>query len=149
MRVDPLHALACIVVALACAGAEPALADPTGIWLDKDGGTVRIRPCGGALCGTIASVRPRLDPATGRPWTDKKNADPGKRARPLVGVQVLIGMQPSGSRKWSGRLYNPDDGKVYSGNLVEVGPGAIRVEGCWLGICGGENLRRAGSLAAR
>jgi uncharacterized protein (DUF2147 family) len=149
MRADLLRSLAGAVVALGCTGVEPARADPTGIWLDKDGGTVRIRPCGGALCGTIASVKPRLDPATGRPWTDKKNADPSKRARPLVGVQVLIAMQPSGPRKWSGRLYNADDGKVYSGNLIELAPGAIRVEGCWLGMCGGENLRRVGALAAR
>jgi uncharacterized protein (DUF2147 family) len=149
MRLDLLRGLTCAVVVLGCVGVEPALADPTGVWLDKDGGTVRIRTCGGALCGAIASIRPRLDPATGRAWTDKKNADPSKRARPLVGVQVLIAMQPSGPRKWSGRLYNADDGKLYSGNLIELGPGAIRVEGCWLGICGGENLRRAGSLAAR
>jgi uncharacterized protein (DUF2147 family) len=149
MRVALLRSVACAVVMLGFAGIEPTRAEPTGIWLDKDGGTVRIRPCGDALCGTIASVRPRLDPATGRPWTDKKNADPGKRARPLVGVQVLIAMRPSGPGKWSGRLYNADDGKTYSGNLVELGPGSIRVEGCWLGMCGGENLRRAGRLASR
>jgi uncharacterized protein (DUF2147 family) len=149
MRTDPLRSLAGAVLALVCAGVEPAFADPKGVWLDKDGGTVRIRACGGALCGTIASVKPRLDPETSRPWTDKKNADPRLRARPLVGVQVLIAMQPNGPRKWSGRLYNPRDGKSYSGNLLEAGPAAIRVEGCWLGVCGGENLRRVGTLAAR
>jgi uncharacterized protein (DUF2147 family) len=149
MRIGLLRGLVC-ALALGCAGVEAARADPTGIWLDKDGGTVRIRTCGGgAFCGAIASVRPRLDPETSRPWTDKKNADPRLRARPLVGVQVLIAMQPNGSRKWSGRLYNPRDGKSYSGNLLELGPGAIRVEGCWLGVCGGENLRRVGTLAAR
>jgi uncharacterized protein (DUF2147 family) len=149
MSVGLLRSVACAAVVLGCVGVEPVRADPTGIWLDKDGGTVRIRPCGGALCGTIASVRPRLDPETGRPWTDKKNADPDKRTRPLVGVQVLIAMRPSGPGKWSGRLYNADDGKTYSGNLVELGRGSIRVEGCWLGMCGGENLRRAGRLASR
>ena len=102
-----------------------------------------------ASSGAIASVRPRLDTDTGSPRTDKKNADPGKRARPLVGVQVLIAMRPNGPGKWSGRLYNADDGKFYSGNLIELGPGAIRIEGCWLGMCGGENLRRVGTLAAR
>jgi uncharacterized protein (DUF2147 family) len=148
MRTDPLRSLAGAVLALVCAGVEPAFADPKGVWLDKDGGTVRIRACGGALCGTIASVKPRLDPETGRPWTDKKNADPGKRVRPLVGVQVLIAMRSNEPRKWSGRLYNPDDGKIYSGNLIELDSGAIRVEGCWLGMCGGENLRRVGRLTS-
>jgi|RhiMetdeSRZDD1v2_1073273.scaffolds.fasta_scaffold00062_7 uncharacterized protein (DUF2147 family) len=149
MRLGLLRGLVCAWV-LACAGVEAARADPTGTWLDKEGGTVRIRTCGGgALCGTIASVKPRLDPETSRPWTDKKNVDPRLRARPLVGVQVLIAMQPNGARKWSGRLYNPNDGKSYSGNLLELGSGAIRVEGCWLGVCGGENLRRVGTVAAR
>jgi len=51
-------------------------------------------------------------------------------------------MRPSGPRKWSGRLYNADNGKTYSGNLIELGPQTIRVEGCVLGICGSESLTR-------
>jgi len=59
-----------------------------------------------------------------------------------VGVQVLIGMFPNGPGKWSGRLYNPDDGQTYAGHIIEQGPSNIRIEGCALGICGGENLAR-------
>src|SRR2546421_9417900 len=40
---------------------------------DKDGTTIRVQPCGLALCGTIVSLKQRLDPATGKPWTDKHN----------------------------------------------------------------------------
>ncbi len=127
---------------VAWAGPSAALANVEGVWLDKDGCAMRIQACGDAMCGTISSLRPREDPATGRPWTDKKNADPGLRSRPLVGVPVLISMRPSGPRKWSGRLYNADNGKTYSGNLIELGPQTIRVEGCVLGICGGESLTR-------
>jgi uncharacterized protein (DUF2147 family) len=132
------------LIACAPASVGAALADPTGTWLDKDGGSVRIHSCGAALCGNIASLKPRHDPATGRPWTDKKNADPSKRSRPLLGVQVLISMRPNGPAKWSGRLYNADDGQIYSGNLVEIGPRTIRVEGCAAGMCGGESLTRVG-----
>jgi uncharacterized protein (DUF2147 family) len=74
--------------------------------------------------------------------TDKNNVDPSKRNRPLVGVQTLISMQPNGPGKLSGRLYNDDDGKIYSGNLIELGQSSIRIEGCALGVCGGDTLTR-------
>jgi uncharacterized protein (DUF2147 family) len=130
-------------VLLTCIGVEAALADPTGIWLDKDGWTIRIHGCGQALCAEIASTQPPLDPATGKPWTDKNNADASKRDRPLIGVQVLFDMHPNGSGKWSGTLYDSDRGKMYSGNLIELGADRIRIEGCILALCGGEELRRA------
>jgi len=119
-----------------------AHADPSGIWLDKDGGTIRIRPCGGGLCAAIASVRPPLDPATGKPWADKNNADVSKRDRPLVGTPVLLSMMPNGQGRWSGELYDPERGRIFSGHLVEISATTIRIEGCVLGICGGENLTR-------
>ena len=130
------------MVALAFAGAEPALADPTGLWREKDGGTIRVHRCGGAMCASIVSVQPRLDPATGRPRTDKNNENAARRNRPLVGVQVLIHMRPNGAGKWSGRLYDSDRGKVFSGHLLETGSKTIRIEGCALGLCGGEELSR-------
>lgn len=120
----------------------PSIADPIGLWRDKDGGTLRIHACGQALCGTIASVNPSIDPATGRPWTDKNNPDASLRKRPLVGLQVLISMTSNGAAKWSGQLYDADRGKVYSGNLVEIDANSVRVEGCVLGLCGGENMTR-------
>src|SRR5438128_5736874 len=130
-------------ILLICASIGTALADPTGVWLDKDGWTIRVHTCGQALCAEIASTQPPLDPATGKPWTDKNNADASKRDRPLVGVQVLFDMHPNGPGKWSGRLYDSDRGKIYSGHLVELDAEPIRIEGCALGLCGGEELSRA------
>jgi uncharacterized protein (DUF2147 family) len=122
--------------------ANIAMCSPVGLWLATDGAKIRISRCGKNLCGFIAQSSPRIDPATGRPLKDKNNIDPAKRNRPLVGVQTLIAMTPSGPNKWSGRLYNDDDGKIYSGSLIELGPTSIRVEGCAMGICGGDNLSR-------
>jgi uncharacterized protein (DUF2147 family) len=133
---------AAFAFAVLMAGVEIGLASPAGTWLAKDGAKVRISPCGRGFCGFIAQSR--NDPATGRPMTDKNNADPAKRNRPLVGVETLISMQPNGPNKWSGRLYNDDDGKTYSGNLIELGPSSIRIEGCSGGICGGDELTRLG-----
>jgi uncharacterized protein (DUF2147 family) len=120
----------------------PAAADPTGLWLDKDGWTIRVQPCGPDLCAVIASVKPPLDPATGQPQTDKNNADASKRSRPLVGIEVLSSMRPNGARKWSGQLYDPERGVTLGGNLLELDQGTIRIEGCLLLLCGGEELHR-------
>src|SRR5256885_16372608 len=130
------------VLLLAFASIGHARADPTGLWLDKDGWTIRIYACGQALCAAIASTQPPLDPATGKAWTDKNNPDAAKRDRPLVGVQVLFDMHPNGPGKWSGTLYDSDRGRTYSGNLIELGADRIRIEGCMLMLCGGEDLRR-------
>jgi uncharacterized protein (DUF2147 family) len=132
---------AAFVVVFACAA--PAGADPTGVWVEKDGDTIRVFPCGQGFCATIASVEPRRDSETGKPRTDKNNADAAKRSRPLVGIRVLTATRPNGPGKWSGTLYDVDRGRSFSGNLVELGPDAIRIEGCALGLCGGEELRRA------
>jgi uncharacterized protein (DUF2147 family) len=135
----------CIVSAVALpalVNARTALADPKGLWLAEDGAKVRVSSCGKVLCATIASPKSPTDPTTGMAWTDKNNADPGKRGRPLVGVFVLSAMLPDAPGRWSGELYNTDDGHTYPGHLVEVDRRTIRIEGCVLGICGGKNLSR-------
>ena len=79
-------------------------------------------------------------PASGAPISN--NADTAKRNRPLVGVQVLFAMKPSGTKRWSGRLYDSDRGQTFGGHLVEVDARTIRIEGCAMGMCGGEALKR-------
>ena len=91
-------AAAVTLCALFCAGS--ASADPKGLWLAQDGAHVKVGPCGGALCATIATPRSAVDPETGRPWTDKNNPDPGQRGRPLVGGPVLYGLVAG----WSGEM---------------------------------------------
>jgi uncharacterized protein (DUF2147 family) len=119
-----------------------ALADPRGLWLAQDGATVRVSSCGKELCATMATAKSRVDPQTGRPWTDKNNPDPSLRGRPLVGVQVLSSMTPDGPGRWSGQLYNTDNGQTYPGHLSEIDHNTLRVEACVIGICGGQNMRR-------
>jgi uncharacterized protein (DUF2147 family) len=133
----------CAALVLATACVAPAFADPTGIWFGKDGGTIRVQPCGPDLCAVIATMKPPLDPATGRPWIDKNNPDALKRSRPLIGVEVLSGMRPAAAHKWTGQLYDPDRGISLSGNLLELDQNTIRIEGCLLFLCGGQELHRA------
>ncbi len=110
-----------------------APASPVGLWRANDGAEIRIAACGAALCGHVAKAR--IDPATGKPAHDR-------RGRPLTGLQILIGMRADGPGKWSGQLYNEDDGNVYPGHLLELGLAKIRIEGCALGLCGGDELSR-------
>jgi len=117
-----------------------------GTWMSADGGTkVRIAKCGGErLCGRVVWLNVPNDPATGKPKTDKHNPDQAKRSRPLIGVPVVNGLRPSGEGKWSGQIYNADDGKTYQANVTVVSANAMRVEGCVLGfLCKGQTWKRA------
>jgi uncharacterized protein (DUF2147 family) len=96
----------------------------------------------GGMCGFIAKASPPNDPETNRPWTDKFNPNPAKRSRSAIGIQTIISMKPDSPKRWTGKLYNIDDGKTYPGNLIEVDQSTVRVEGCSLGVCGGEELTR-------
>ncbi len=54
-------------------------------------------------------------------------------------------MKPGGADKWTGQVYNAEDGKTYSGNITAQGANALKLEGCALGglICKGQSWTRA------
>lgn len=122
-------------------------ADPVGNWhTEQAKATVKIAACGPALCGTIVALKDANDPDTGKPRTDKNNADASLRNRPMVGVQIVLGMKPSGTaNKWSGQVYNAEDGKTYTGNLTLQDANTIKLEGCILGglVCKSQTWTRA------
>jgi len=137
-----------LVLALAIGGSALARAQegsPTGLWLTEKGDArIHVSHCGHALCGKVAWLRDTIDRATGKPQTDDKNPNPSLASRPMIGVQLFIGMVPSGPGTWSGRIYNADDGGVYEGKVLWTGPQTLRVEGCAGALCGGENWTRVG-----
>ena len=116
----------------------------TGIWLTQAGDAkVRVSKCGGGLCGVIVWLKDPIDPATGKPQIDDKNPNPALAKRPMIGLPLFQSMRPSGPNKWSGRIYNADDGKSYTSNISVSGPGTLRVEGCVGALCGGETWSRS------
>jgi uncharacterized protein (DUF2147 family) len=120
-------------------------ADPMGTWFtaDKDS-QVRIANCGGALCGALVWLKEPNDPATGRPKTDKNNADASKHGRPLLGTQIVLSMKPSGANQWSGNVYNAEDGKTYSGSFTMTGDNTAELKGCVMSvICKSQTWTRA------
>jgi uncharacterized protein (DUF2147 family) len=120
-------------IALALIFIAPALAaDPLGVWFTGDKkGKVRIVNCGGALCGNLVWLAEPIDPETNQPKTDSKNADTGKRARPLLGIPIVLDMKPSGTPdKWDGLVYNSRDGGTYTGSFTMTGPNTAELKGC-------------------
>ena len=144
--VYPAFGLAALVAATIAASGPARAADPMGTWYtaDKDS-EVRIVNCGGALCGALIWLKEPNDPATGRPKTDKNNADATKQSRPLLGVQIVLGMKPSSTPdQWSGEVYNASDGKTYSGSFTMTGPNTAELKGCVMAvICKSQTWTRA------
>jgi uncharacterized protein (DUF2147 family) len=129
-----------MALSVATALIGPAFAgDPTGTWLTEGGKSrVRLVNCGDALCGRLQWLKEPSDPATGKPKRDVRNADPGKRDRPLVGLDILLGMRPGEAPdQWAGDIYNPEDGKTYRARMTLQDARTLEVKGCVLGglIC--------------
>ena len=117
--------------------------DPVGIWLTQAGDArVRVSKCGGGICGVIVGLKDPIDPATGKPQVDDKNPNPALAKRPIIGLPLFSGMHPSGPGKWSGQIYNADDGSTYASHVSVTGPDSLRVEGCVGMLCGGETWTR-------
>jgi uncharacterized protein (DUF2147 family) len=138
-----------VAAAILSAGAgvvSARAADPFGTWYTADNESqVRIVNCGGALCGSLVWLKEPNDPATGRPKTDKNNPDASKQNHPLLGVQIVLAMRPSGTDQWSGSLYNASDGKTYTGSFAMTGANSADLKGCVLGglICKSQVWTRA------
>ena len=125
MKLSLLAAAATVAASLAA----PALAaDPTGLWqTPTNGGQVRISRCGQALCGVlVTSNHIRATPN----MTDEKNRDASLRTRTLRNLPLLNGFT-GGPIEWrGGTVYNPDDGRTYSGTITMQNDNTLRLQGC-------------------
>lgn len=123
--------------------------DPTGVWLTEAGDAkILVSKCGFSLCGTVIWLKDPIDPATGRPQLDDKNEDPALARRPIVGINIFNGMKSVTERKWSGRIYNADNGKTYASDVTLAGPRKLEVRGCVMAIlCGGETWTKLVGVA--
>ncbi|SHH95670.1 DUF2147 domain-containing protein [Bradyrhizobium erythrophlei] len=133
-----------ILMALLGAANAQASGEVSGIWLTQAGDAkVRVSRCGGGICGVVVWLRNPINPATGKPEVDNKNPNPSLARRPMIGLPLFSGMRPSGPNRWSGQIYNADDGNSYASNVSISGPDTLKVEGCVGALCGGENWTRS------
>lgn len=127
---------ALIATAALLAPAAVAAQDVAGTWLTESGTSrVRISPCGAARCGTIVW--------TAREARDVNNPDANLRARNLVGVRMITDARESGG-SWTGQLYNPLDGRTYTGRMRLRSAAELELSGCVLGglICRSQTWSR-------
>lgn len=119
--------------------------DPAGVWLTQAGDArVKVSKCGSGICGVVVGLKEPIDPATGKPQIDDKNPNPALAKRPMIGLPLFSGMHAAGPGKWSGQIYNADDGSTYASHVSVTGPDTLRVEGCMGAFCGGETWTRVG-----
>jgi uncharacterized protein (DUF2147 family) len=100
------------------------------------------------MCGAILWLWEPND-AAGRRRTDGRNPDRALRSRPLVGVEIVRGLRETAPGVWSdGAVYNPDDGRTYTGT-VKVRGGKLELRGCALNvICQTQTWRRPDDVFA-
>jgi uncharacterized protein (DUF2147 family) len=143
-RMGFIIAIFAALLAAPSARAQGAV-EPVGIWLTQAGDArVRVSKCGGGICGVIVGLKQPTDPATGKPQVDDKNPNPALARRPMIGLPLFSGMRAAGPGKWSGQIYNADDGSTYASNVAVTGQDTLRVEGCMGALCGGETWTRVG-----
>lgn len=132
------------------AKAGPAI---EGVWQTANGTHVRIETCAPGYCGKIVKVSlpdyikqqfaSEIDQVGGEQKVpDFFNKDPNLKSRPLMGAQILTITSVSGDR-YSGRIYNAEDGKTYDGRLEIVDDNHARLSGCVLSVlCRSEDWTR-------
>ncbi|MCJ2013781.1 DUF2147 domain-containing protein [Methylobacterium sp. J-076] len=119
--------------------------DPSGTWLTGDGrAKIQIDRCGANqhfVCGKVVWLKVATTDA-GAPRTDIKNPDPKKRARPVIGLQLIDSLKPE-EDKFSGQIYNVEEGKTYDVSMERESESELSVSGCLLKIlCGSQTWTR-------
>ena len=118
-----LFALAAIL-GLGGGTASAAELSPIGDWLVKDGyANIRIDNCGGKIWGIVV-----WEKAPG--GNDVENPDPAKKSRPILGMPILIGLVPKEPNKWTGEIYNSQNGKMYTASISVADENTLDLEGC-------------------
>lgn len=145
MRFYPArHLLAALLSMSPLGDAKAATAsDPAGVWLTQSGDAkIKVSHCGNALCGHVVWLKEPIDKKTGKAQRDDRNADPTLRGRKIVGISLFIDMHAAGAHKWSGKIYNADDGKTYASTVTLLPSGNLNVQGCVGTLCAGEDWTR-------
>jgi uncharacterized protein (DUF2147 family) len=119
------------------AGSEDIL----GVWnTEGKDAKIMIYKCGVKYCGKIVWSKDPNYPADskegtpGTPVLDYNNPNPVLRKTPIIGLQILYDFMFAGDNLWTGgRIYNPDNGKIYSGKMTLVSPSQLNLRG-FIGI---------------
>jgi uncharacterized protein (DUF2147 family) len=107
----------------------------TGVWFNGEK-TSKIEISQndeGEFVGHIVWLEEPND-AAGEPKIDHKNPKDKLTKRPLMGLQVLSGLEYNGKGKYSGgKIYDPKSGKTYSAKAEMVNNNTLALRG-YIGI---------------
>lgn len=126
-----------------------------GVWKTQLQSEVTIAVCEFGYCGFLTRI---VVPSEGltpeeaeaaaamspEQFVDYRNEDPALRGRPMQDLHLLTLQPGDDPAVFDGQIYNPQDGKTYSGYVEMSGPDALRLNGCVLYnvICRGEDWVR-------
>ncbi len=133
--------------------AQAAPIAPDGLWYTKDNESIiKVEPCtkeAQTYCGTVVWLKQPKE-SDGSPKLDKLDPDPAKKNHPILGLTILLDMTAEDDH-WSGKAYNPDDGKFYSITFHvktdKVANDSADLRGCVLGfLCQTETFTRTAAV---
>ena len=105
---------------------------------------VLVKQCNRELCAFIEKITTE-DKDNFKQILDVNNRNKSLRQRPLVGINLLQDFSyPDKNIKMlrNGKIYDPGRGRIFKSNLYILDNGNLKVEGCFLRICGHEEWIR-------
>ncbi|WP_423822172.1 DUF2147 domain-containing protein [Salinisphaera sp. SPP-AMP-43] len=124
MRLPILTAAMLALFALPALAANEQADAIAGVWQTKTGGYVQVYAEGDTFAGKIVGS------ADGKARYDKNNPDPDKRARRLLGLTILQGLEYKGDGEYDdGKIYDPNSGKTYKAKATLKGPDTLDARG--------------------
>jgi uncharacterized protein (DUF2147 family) len=130
-----------VIVMAAIAGLAAGPDDILGVWNNQEkDAKIEIYRCGQHYCGKVVEIKNPNYPegsregVPGTPLLDNNNPDPALRKMPRLGLVVVRDFSYDGANKWvDGKVYDPKNGKTYSGKMTLVSPNQLNLRG-YIGI---------------
>ena len=119
------------------AGADDIL----GVWYNQEkDAKIELFKCGAKYCGKVVWLKEPNYPegskegVPGTPRLDNNNPDPALKHIPRLGLTIVHDFVFDGGNKWvDGKVYDPKNGKTYSGKMTLVAPTQLNLRG-FIGI---------------
>ena len=130
-----------ILAVMASPGMSASADDILGVWYNREkDAQIEIYKCVEKYCGKIVWLKEpnyregTKDGIPGTPKTDHHNPDLQLRKTPIIGLQIVQEFSFAGENRWKdGKVYDPKNGKTYSGKMTLVSPNQLDLRG-YIGI---------------
>ncbi len=111
--------------------------DILGVWYNQEkDAKIEIFKCGEKYCGKVVWLKEPNYPEgskEGMPGTQKldhNNPNPELKKTPAIGLLIMRDFAFAGNNLWKGgKVYDPMNGKTYSGNMALISPTELKLRG--------------------